>query len=95
MICRLVLSLRKASDPNLIRAWNVDHFSTHTESQTVPRGLDGTHLSPLRFRGNSAGETGSGDGLMVSTVSGTLAGSGWTVDALGVEDEESTKRTRV
>ena len=32
MICRLVLSLKKATDPNVIRAWNVDHFTTQLDT---------------------------------------------------------------
>lgn len=49
MICRLVLSLRKATDPNVIRAWNVDHFSTQAETQSqFHHGLEGV-LTPIRF----------------------------------------------
>ena len=45
MICRLVLSLKKASDPNVIRAWNVDHFSTQSESLSSV----GVALTPIFF----------------------------------------------
>ena len=30
MVTRLILSLRKASDPRMIAQWNVDHFSVLT-----------------------------------------------------------------
>ena len=45
MICRLVLSLRKATGPNVIKAWNVDHFSIEPET----RVHHGVALTPLRF----------------------------------------------
>ena len=48
MICRLVLSLRKATDPNVIRAWNVDHFSIQLETR-ARQGLDGVRLTPILF----------------------------------------------
>jgi hypothetical protein len=109
MICRLVLSLRKASDPSLVRAWNVDHFSTQVAvSQIQSVGSNGVHLSPLRFRGftttNLEEETGSESGLMTGR---SLADSGWTIDVdvpagdVGVpsdvnvpEEDKSSRRER-
>jgi len=103
MICRLVLSLRKASDPNLVKAWNVDHFSTQIDpSLSQSGGSGGVHLSPLRFRGltttllvDSEEGTGSDNGLMMaSTLGGSVVGSGWTIDGDVPGEDESSRRAR-
>ena len=97
MICRLVLSLRKASDPNLIRAWNVDHFSTQVGTQNPSRGgSGGAHLSPLRFRGLTTPTLtnyGEGNELMMasSVVGGSLVDSGTTTIDVPGEDESSQR----
>lgn len=90
MICRLVLSLRKATDPNLVRAWNVDHFS-QVETQ-LHRGQETTLLSPLRFYHPTVTVASLGrgmeseDGFMTPGISRPLADSGWTID--GPDDED-------
>jgi hypothetical protein len=96
MICRLVISLRKATDPKAIRAWNVDHFSTLLETRIQTRhNWDGIHLSPIRLHpptvsGSERGTESEGDGLVGLVVSRSPADSGsnsrrWTID--GPEDE--------
>ena len=45
MICRLVLSLKKATDPNVVRAWNVDHFTTQVDTL----GLIDVPMTPISF----------------------------------------------
>lgn len=101
MICRLVLSLRKASDPNLIRAWNVDHFTTQNGTQTLSPVLDrgGVNLTPLRFRNLATSLTtsegdgiGSENGLMVASV-----GRGSVVDSestIVLGEDENSRRER-
>ena len=50
MICRLALSLIKAADPQVVRTWNIDHFSTQIEAQTrFNHGPNDVLLSPIRF----------------------------------------------
>ena len=98
MICRLVLSLRKASDPNLVRAWNVDHFTTQINTQNIPSSSSdagGVGLSPMRFRGVAipfANSEGTENGMMDTTLGGSLADSGWTIDGTLREDVESSRR---
>jgi hypothetical protein len=45
MVTRLILSLRKASDPETIAQWNVDHFTdfhvTTTEDYASPSDTQG------------------------------------------------------
>jgi len=93
LICRLVLSLRKASDPNLVRAWNVDHFSTQISTQSRSGGLGGgggggrgTHLSPLRFRTltTSVPMSSEGGGTTVGSengLTGSTLGAGSLVES--------------
>ena len=79
MICRLVLSLRKATDPNVVRAWNVDHFTNHTCSQTLS---DGPALTPIRFNRSlgmtttdSRGPAESVEGLMTTMIQTGVTGT--------------------
>ena len=98
MICRLVLSLRKATDPSVVRAWNVDHFSTQIESQTnVYRGSDGVFMTPIHFRHPAATATSSGrgvvseeSGLITPGFRGSLAERGWSIDAPEENEPQDT-----
>ena len=85
MICRLVLSLKKATDPNIVRAWNVDHFSTQLDTLSpidVP-------MSPISFHSptitNSDRESQKGKGSTAHVVNGSTPDNGprshrWTID---------------
>jgi len=105
MICRLILSLRKATDPTVIRAWNVDHFSTQIESRMLdPHGPYGVFLTPIRFNPSTVTATSSGRGvesegeeeeeegdrLVVPDFYKSLAGRGWMIDEPG-EDVHNTR----
>ena len=39
MICRVILSLRKTTDPTVVRAWNADRFHERTNLMTIGRGV--------------------------------------------------------
>jgi hypothetical protein len=86
MICRLVLSLKKATDPNVIRAWNVDHFSTQLDTLSpidVP-------MTPISFHSPTITTSDRGldprrNGSMVQIVNGSSPDNGpcshrWAVD---------------
>ena len=102
MVCRLVLSLRKAAGPGVVRAWNVDHFSTQIEIQTnVYRGSDDVLLSPLSFRHPTltvssfarGGAESEESGLLIPGPQRSLAeNQGWTID--GPEEDELSRRER-
>jgi len=87
MICRLLLSLRKATDPSVVRAWNVDHFSTQIETLTDSyRGSDGVFLSPVHFQRTTVTAASSGrgseeGGLITPGFRGSLVERGWSIDA--------------
>ena len=101
MICRLILSLRKATDPTVIRAWNVDHFSTQIETRMLdPHGPHGVFLTPIRFNPPTATATNSGreveseeeeeeeeeDVLAASDFYKSLAGRGWMIGEPRVDE---------
>jgi len=92
MIYRLILSLRKATDPTVLRAWNVDHFSTQIETRMLdPHGPYGVFLTPIRFNPPTVTATSSGrevesdeeeeeeDALATSDFYKSLAGRGWMI----------------
>lgn len=95
MICRLVISLRKATDPTVIRAWNVDHFSTQvvTQGQFVP-------MSPLRFRASLSAAISSDRGagtdtgltLTPSAMSRSAFDSALTINVAGEGEDSRAER---
>jgi len=96
MICRLVLSLRKATDPNVVKAWNIDHFTTQFGTHTQHNGM---LLSPLRFQtltlaatSLERGTASENDPMVRSATNSSGSGSGWTIDGSG--EDESTRRER-
>lgn len=98
MICRLVLSLRKATDPAVVKAWNIDHFSTQSESYT-PSRLGGVAMSPMRFRRStptvpSSGRVTESDVILVFPSNAVLkspAVSEWTVESTAETGEYSPR----
>jgi len=83
MICRLVLSLKKATDPTIIRVWNGDHFSTQHDTLSpvdVP-------LTPIDFRSPTitssdrpSGQRESGSTFKGPTPDNGPRPNGWTID---------------
>jgi len=101
MVCRLVLSLRKASDPNAVKTWNVDHFSNRIGTG-FHQEQDGVPLAPMRFHPPTVTNSERGvrpgrSGPVIQVVGGPPPDSGsgsrrWTID--GPEDEERPRRER-
>jgi hypothetical protein len=95
MMCRLILSLRKATDPTVVRVWNVDHFSPQIETQAFNRhGPDGgALLGPMCFRLPTITVTSSRRGVeseenvsVIPNFYTSLADRGWSID--GPRDDE-------
>ena len=80
----------------MVRAWNVDHFSTQEETQ-FHHGQDAMLLSPIRFQHPTVTLASSGRGresqigLMAPGISRSLAESGRMID----EHEDEERRRRV
>ena len=86
MICRLVLSLKKATDPNVIRAWNVDHFTTQHDTLSpvdVPMSPISFHTPTVTSSNRRSGPMGNGSMVQVTNVSppdNVLRSHRWTID---------------
>ena len=99
MICRLVLSLKKATDPNVVRAWDVDHF-TQFEPQ-AHHGSTGMPLTPMIFRPPTVASLERGmkweeNRLAIPAVVNRPPPDGWTIDGPeGHEENNYRKGNRV
>ena len=86
MICRLVLSLKRATDPNVIRAWNVDHFSTQLDTLSpidLPMTPISFHTPTITSSDRESGRRGKEP--MAQVVSVPTSDNGpcshrWTID---------------